>query len=74
MIKAAHQCGPFYLLQDYQRENGKTDVSIIKSIDGKIEFYKENEGKIWMVDRDVRLITNTGKSFLKHKIGPCIAR
>ena len=74
LIKAAHRCGSFYLLQDYQRENGKTDVSIIKSTNGKIEFYKENEGKIWVVDRDVRLITNTGKSFLKRKISPCIAR
>ena len=74
LIKAAHQCGPVYLLQDNLRENGKTDVSIIKSIDGKIEFYKENEGKIWIVDNDIKCVTDCDKTLYQQKISPCIAR
>ena len=56
LIKVAGQYGPFYLLQDNPRTNGGTDVSFIKSTDGKIEFCQENEGKIWMVDQQVHLI------------------
>ena len=57
LIKVAAEYGNFYLLQDNARENGKTDVSIIKVSDGKIEFYTENEGKIWEVGKNVRLLT-----------------
>lgn len=56
LIKAAKQCGPFYLLQDNIRTDGITDVSVIKSCNGKIEFYKENDGKIWIADKDIKLI------------------
>lgn len=72
LIEAARQCGPFYLLQDNLRENGKTDVSIIKSSDGKIEFYTENEGKIWMVDKEVRPLVDFKKAFYQHQINPHI--
>lgn len=53
LLKVAHKYGPFYLLQD----NNK-DISIIKSTNGKIEFYTENNGKIWEVDKDITLIIN----------------
>lgn len=49
LLVVANQYGEFYLLQDNLREDGKTDVSIIKSKNGILEFYKENDGKIWMV-------------------------
>ena len=47
LIQVAKRYGNFYLLQDHLRENGLTDISLIKSSSGKIEFYTENEGKIW---------------------------
>lgn len=47
LIQVAKKYGKFYLLQDHLRENGLTDVSLIKSSSDKIEFYTENEGKIW---------------------------
>ena len=48
LIKVASDYGDFYLLQDYLREDGLTDVSIIKSTNGNLEFYTENNGKIWL--------------------------
>lgn len=51
LLEVAKKYGSFYLLQD----NGQ-DISIIKSKDGKIEFYTENNGKIWQVGEDVNLI------------------
>lgn len=48
-IKVAKEYGNFYLLQDNLREDGTTDVSLIKSINGNLEYYTENEGKIWCV-------------------------
>ena len=58
LIKVANQYGKFYLLQDNLREDGLTDVSIIKSTDGVIEYYIENQGKIWIVEDGVSLLTN----------------
>ena len=49
LIKVSNQYGEYYLLQDYLREDGLTDVSLIKSVKGNIEFYYENDGKIWSV-------------------------
>lgn len=56
LIKVARQYGKYYLLQDNVRENGLCDVSIIKSIDGNIEYYYENDGKIWEVSNEVVLL------------------
>ncbi len=42
------------MLQDYDNK----DISIIKIADGKMEFYIENNGKIWEADSDVNLIVN----------------
>lgn len=61
LIKVANQYGKFYLLQDNLREDGLTDVSIIKSTDGNIEYYIENQGKIWIVDDEISLLTNNMK-------------
>lgn len=58
LIKVANEYGSFYLLQDNLREDGITDVSIIKSNDGVIEYYIENQGKIWIVNNDIELIRN----------------
>ena len=52
LIQAAKEYGEFYLLQDNARENGRTDVSIIKSSDGELAYYIENEGKIWKAAKD----------------------
>ena len=56
LIKVASQYGKFYLLQDYQREDGLFDVSIIKSTGESIDYYAENNGKIWEVNDDVNLV------------------
>lgn len=59
LIKVANQYGDYYLLQDYLREDGLTDVSLIKSIDGNIQIYTENDGKIWNVtDDEIKLMIN----------------
>lgn len=48
LVKVASEYGDFYLLQDNKLEDGSTAISIIKSTDGNIEFYRENDGKIWV--------------------------
>ena len=58
LIKVSKEYGEFYLLQDYEREDGLFDISIIKSIDGKVEYYRENDGKIWKVDNKISIFTN----------------
>ena len=52
LIQVAKKYGNFYLLQD----NG-SDISIIKSCNGKLEFYIENNGKIWEVSNEVDLVS-----------------
>lgn len=59
LLKVAKKYGEFYLLQDNPREDGTTDISIIKSTNGTIEFYYENDGKIWEVSDDIRLLSRT---------------
>ena len=54
LLKVANRYGKFYLLQDYDNK----DISIIKIADGKMEFYIENNGKIWEADSGVNLIVN----------------
>lgn len=56
LIKVAKEYEAFYLLQDNYQENGLTDVSIIKSTNGTIEYYYENEGKIWIVKDAIKII------------------
>ena len=51
-ITAAKEYGEFYLLQDYYREDGLSDVSIIKSVNGRIEIYRENKGRVWLATKD----------------------
>ena len=51
-LKVANQYGEFYLLQDHYIEDDKVDISIIKSTNGSLEYYKENNGKIWIVDSE----------------------
>ena len=56
LIKVAKEYGSFYLLQDNLRLDGITDVSIIKSNNGVIEYYYEFDGKIWVVNNDIELL------------------
>lgn len=56
LLQVAKEYEKFYLLQDNLRDDGLTDVSYIKSSGGKIEFYTENEGKIWEADKDIELV------------------
>lgn len=58
LLKVANEYGEYYLLQDYLREDGLTDVSIIKSINGSLEFYTENDGRIWLVKPEEIILTN----------------
>ena len=62
LIKVASEYGKFYLLQDFQREDGLFDISIIKSSNGNIEYYTENNGKIWEVSNNISLV-NIGKNY-----------
>ncbi len=68
LIAAAKQSDPFYLLQDNLRTDGRTDVSLIKSSDGKLEFYTENEGKIWLVDKEIQLVIPPKRSANNHML------
>lgn len=65
LIKVAREYGKYYLLQDNINENGLTDISIIKSTNGVIEYYTENQGKIWLVEDEISLIS--GKNNIKIK-------
>ena len=58
LIKVANQYGDYYLFQDYLREDGFTDVSIIKSTNGSIELYTENDGKIWTAKNNGVVLSN----------------
>ena len=46
--KVFNEYGSFYLIQDNLRKDGLYDISIIKSNNGNIEIYTENDGKVWM--------------------------
>ena len=56
LVTVAQKYGSFYLLQDNVRDDGSTDVSVIKSVGGDLELYTENGGMAWKVDEDVVLI------------------
>lgn len=62
LIKVASEYDRFYLLQDFQREDGLFDVSIIKSNNGIIEYYTENNGKVWEVSNNISLV-DTEKNY-----------
>ena len=61
LLKVAKEYGKYYLLQDNPREDGLFDVSIIKSTNGNIEYYFENDGKIWEVSSDISLLESNKK-------------
>lgn len=65
LIKVAREYGEFYLLQDNIREDGLTDVSIIKSTNGNLEFYIENNGKIWLTTPSEIRIANFVEKVIK---------
>lgn len=54
LLKVAEKYGVFYLLQDNEE-----DISVLKSNNGWIEIYTENNGKIWAVDEDITLLTES---------------
>ena len=54
LAKVAEKYGVFYLLQDSEE-----DISMLKSNNGWIETYTENNGKIWAVDEDITLLTES---------------
>ena len=65
LLKVANEYGEYYLLQDYLREDGLTDVSIIKSINGSLELYTENDGRIWLVKPEEIILTNPAEKVIK---------
>lgn len=67
LVQAAEEYGEFYLLQDNVRENGRTDVSIIKSSDGELAYYIENEGKLWKAAKDGVSLIAAGKGKQQEK-------
>lgn len=58
LLEVAKKIGNYYLLQDNLNNNSQYDISFIKSVNGAIEFYKENDGKIWIVSDTVDLYKN----------------
>lgn len=58
LIKVANQYGNYYLLQDYVREDGLTGVSLIRTTNGSIEIYIENDGKIWTAKNSGIVLSN----------------
>lgn len=60
LIKVAKKYGNFYLLQDYYIEDGLVDISYIKSVNGIISFHYENNGKIWICNKDGITLLNGG--------------
>lgn len=52
LIKVADEYGNYYLLQDYTADGANFDISLIRVKDGKMEFYIENSGKIWVATPD----------------------
>ena len=65
LVKVVSDYGDYYLLQDYLREDGLTDVSIIKSTNGNLEFYIENNGKIWLTTPSEIRIANSVEKVIK---------
>lgn len=66
LIKVANEYGKYYLLQDYLREDSLTDVSMIKSTNGSLEFYIENDGRVWLVKSgEINLTYSTSKAIKK---------
>lgn len=58
LIKVANQYGDYYLLQDYVREDGLTDVSLIRTTNGSIGIYTENDGTIWTAKNSGIVLSN----------------
>ena len=58
LIKVANQYGDYYLLQDYLRKDGFTDISLIKSTNSSIKLYTENDGKIWIAKNNGIFLLN----------------
>lgn len=57
LIYVAQEYGAYYLIQDYKNKNEKYDISYVKCKDGRLEVFRENEGKIWMAcDDRVRIV------------------
>lgn len=52
LIEVAQQYGDYYLIQDHTEDGQTFDISLIKSTNGNIEFYTENNGKIWIANSD----------------------
>ena len=52
LISVAKEYGDYYLLQDNFTQENIWDISIIKSTNGVLDFYTENQGKIWTVTKD----------------------
>lgn len=55
------------MLQDHYIEDDKVDISIIKSTNGNLEYYKENNGKIWIVDSEDIILRK--KKLKQNKLG-----
>lgn len=65
LMKVANEYGEYYLLQDYLREDGLTDVSIIKSANGNLSFYTENDGRVWLAKSGEIVIANPVDKVIK---------
>ena len=48
----ANNYGEFYLLQDYCDDNDLVNASFIRVVDLNINFIRNNDGKLWMVNKD----------------------
>lgn len=64
LVEVAVKYGSFYCLQDYLNNEGKTQVSLIRTYGDKIEFITNNDGKIWEVSENGFKLLDTYKE--KH--------
>lgn len=62
LLKVAKEFGSFYCLQDYTREDGLTNVSLIRAFGDNVEIITDNDGKVWKVtDTDFQLVNEIEK-------------
>lgn len=68
LLKVAKEFGKFYCLQDYTKENGLTDVSLIRTCGDQIDIMKDHDGKVWEVTEDEVILINKIEKDITKKI------
>ena len=67
LIKVAKEYGDFYLLQDYYIEDGKVDVSLIRTYKDNIDYITYQNGKIFKATKEGIILEDIKKNLKKIK-------